>query len=267
MTTTSDGRRPEAGFALILAMLCLLVLTFLGMTLATTTSTELQIATNYRWSQQAFYNAEAGVELGKRFLRQFEVREMTYDARGYIDMGVLPDQAPNGWTLSRPGASGEPSRNWELAACDVGGPGEYGSSVGFGNVFDHPSFASPFQNSSNLFGKQLNGTFTLWIRRAIAPALTTSPADFEDSPTRLLLTAEGTAPYLGAQELPNRAVRYLTVEVERTEPNECGDYAGQAGSGATGSGYTCESGPTGADGLAGWGSGGGTPTEDDATVQ
>jgi len=42
-----------------------MLLTFLGLTLATTTSTELQIATNYRWSQQALYNAEAGLEAAR----------------------------------------------------------------------------------------------------------------------------------------------------------------------------------------------------------
>ena len=46
-----------------------LVLTFLGLTLAATTSTELQIATNYRWGQQATYNAEAGIEVAKIYLR------------------------------------------------------------------------------------------------------------------------------------------------------------------------------------------------------
>src|SRR5512139_2889276 len=64
-----DGRRAgEQGFALILAILSLMLLTFLGLTLAATTSTELQIATDYRWSQQALYNAEAGVEAGKTLL-------------------------------------------------------------------------------------------------------------------------------------------------------------------------------------------------------
>jgi hypothetical protein len=257
---TNDRQREQAGFALILAMLCLMVLTFLGMALATTTSTELQIATNYRWSQQAFYNAEAGVELGKRFVRQFDSMLDVVGLQRTVNEMTAP---PSDWTLARPGPDGELSRNWENQACDTGGPGEYGGGVGFGNVFDHPSFAAPMQNSSVFFGQQLNGTFTLWIRRALEP----DPAsgDFQDSATRLVLTAEGTAPYLGAQQLPNRAVRFLTVEIERIEANQCGDYAGQGGSGATGSGYTCESGELGADGLAGWGSG--TPTEPDSTVQ
>jgi len=69
MRNTCDVREKEGGFALILAILALMLLTFLGLTLATSTSTELQIATNYRWSQQAYYNAEAGIEYGKSLLR------------------------------------------------------------------------------------------------------------------------------------------------------------------------------------------------------
>ena len=61
----TDRAAGEGGFALILAILSLMLLTFLGLTLAATTSTELQIATNYRWSQQALYNAEAGIEAAR----------------------------------------------------------------------------------------------------------------------------------------------------------------------------------------------------------
>ena len=68
--TEGRGQRRQAGFALILAILSLMLLTFLGLTLAATTSTELQIATNYRWSQQALYNAEAGLEAAKLLLAQ-----------------------------------------------------------------------------------------------------------------------------------------------------------------------------------------------------
>lgn len=252
METRMTTKRNEAGFALILAMLCLMVLTFLGMTLATTTSTELLIATNYRWSQQAFYNAEAGIELAKRALRGLEVREMVGDPRVPSEMNAPPSD----WTLSRPGPDGEASRNWENQTCDVGGPGLYGGGVGFGNVFDHPSFAAPYQNTSVFFGQQLNGTFTVWVRRALEPAPGSS--DLQDSDTRVILTAEGTAPYLGSQQLSNRAVRYVTVEVERDPGDDCAGEGGQAGSGATGSGYSCDGSLLEADGIS---TQGGPPTE------
>src|SRR3972149_265724 len=89
-STVRKSRSPpshQAGFALVLAMLALMLLTFLGLTLTMTTSTELQIATNYRWSQQAYYNAEAGIELGKRYLRQIEWSVVLPTSRGSSDMG------------------------------------------------------------------------------------------------------------------------------------------------------------------------------------
>src|SRR5216683_6005882 len=74
MRDVTNGRPAtgESGFALILAILALMLLTTLGLALAAITSTELQIATNYRWSQQALYNAEAGVEVGKIILRSVQ---------------------------------------------------------------------------------------------------------------------------------------------------------------------------------------------------
>ena len=52
-TSMAERMRDERGFALIVALLALVLLTFLGLTMTLTTSTELQISTNYRWSQQA----------------------------------------------------------------------------------------------------------------------------------------------------------------------------------------------------------------------
>jgi hypothetical protein len=165
---------------------------------------------------------------------------------------------PSDWLLERPGTDGEPSRNYENRLCDDGGAGELGSGVGYGNIFDHPSFASPFQNTSVFFGQQLNGTFTLWIRRSVE--LIANPADaddrqYQDSRTRVILTAEGTAPYLGSQQVANRAVRYLTVEVERPDQSQCGDYD-QGGASATGSGGSCAGGTLNDDALAGYGAAG-----------
>jgi Tfp pilus assembly protein PilX len=68
LATRRTNRRGEEGFALILAILALMLLTSLGLSLSTTTSTELQIATNQRWAKQARYNAEAGVEFAKEIL-------------------------------------------------------------------------------------------------------------------------------------------------------------------------------------------------------
>jgi len=90
----------ESGFALILALLALVLLTFLGLTLALTTSTELQIATNYRWSQQALYNAESGLEAGRALLRNMNWA-LVLPAPRQPNLGGQP--ANTGCVPTRPG--------------------------------------------------------------------------------------------------------------------------------------------------------------------
>ena len=91
----------ESGFALVLAILSLMLLTFLGLTLATTTSTELQIATNYRWSQQAHYNAEAGLEAAKLLLAQVARVDANF-------RNILPQARPGSWAFGVTGAADGP---------------------------------------------------------------------------------------------------------------------------------------------------------------
>lgn len=65
--TKSDCQRgaSEHGAALIVVLMMLLLLSILGMTLLTSSTTELQIAGNYRTSQQAFYTADAILEFAQ----------------------------------------------------------------------------------------------------------------------------------------------------------------------------------------------------------
>ncbi len=101
-----DRARGQGGFALILALMALVLLTTLGLTLTATTSTELRIATNFRWSEQAQHNAESGIELGKRYLRQIDWRILLWQSRG-----PALDTAPSTANLSaRSGPEGEQSR-------------------------------------------------------------------------------------------------------------------------------------------------------------
>ncbi len=110
------GRGKEAGFALVVAILSLMLLTFIGLALAATTSTELQIATNYRWSQQALYNAEAGLQAGKLFLMNMDWANILPPAR----VGTWTAAAPAGpvATRNRTDAFGNPSRNFYSGYCD-----------------------------------------------------------------------------------------------------------------------------------------------------
>ncbi len=227
--------RTEAGFALILALLTLLVLTFLGLALATTTTTELQIGYNYKWNHQAYYNAQAGLELAKRFLRQQTWSVLLPQARDVAGMSSLPT-----WSLARTDPSGQPSRNWENSDCDLLASG--GQGVGYGVVLDLDTMASPFQNVTSFLGENLGGAFTVWVRRPLHVKLDGTVED-EKSDASAVVTAEGVAPYFGAMAggslgQRNKAVRILEVELQKVDPGDCeNDFTGQTGMGALGANY------------------------------
>jgi hypothetical protein len=202
--------RRDAGFALILAILALVLLATLGLTLATQTSTELQIATNYRWGQQALYNAEMGLEYAKSLL--VEVPLVTVLPYPRVT-SPLPDpyvSAP----FARNGQSGEPTRNFENEQCDTIG------NVGFGAVLDMTSLAYPLQNVNSVdtdFGTfPVPGTFTVWIRRPLEYDAVQDGLVDDPDVIYAILTVEGTAPYRQAGTTftqTRRAVRYLEATV------------------------------------------------------
>ncbi len=219
-------RRSEQGFALILAILSLMLLTFLGLTLATTTSTELQIATNYRWSQQALYNAEAGLEAAKIVLsNEADV------ATGWTNLlpGVRSVPAwPQG---SQPGPVDTPAgRDFENAACDTRG------GVGYGRVL---ADATTRYENVNVFpavaGETLNGAFTIWVRRPLIVNIDGTYAD-DTRPDALVVVSEGVAPYFGPGDAFTRrsqATRVLETRLTLGLAPECepclGTQAGQEG--------------------------------------
>ena len=178
MRTREQGG--ERGMALILAILALMLLTFMGMTLATMTSTELQIATNYRWSQQALYNAEAGLEYGKAILRNANWSLILPAPREGGGVGctnasnatfkcwrpltiVNPTPPIEPPPYARPDPHGNPTRNFENSNCD-----KYGGGMGYGVVLDDGGGnPAPYQNVTTAGAgiAALNGSFTLWVRR------------------------------------------------------------------------------------------------------
>jgi len=176
-----DGRRGERGFALVLAILSLMLLTFLGLTMATTTSTELQIATNYRWSQQALYNAEAGLEAARVVLSNVANPSSQWVA-------TLPTARPGPWvpgSAPAPGGTAQ-GRDYERSDCDDRG------GIGYGLVLADPG--RRYENISNFEGQSINGAFTVWIRR---PLVVSTLGEYSDEPRndRLVIVAEGVAPY------------------------------------------------------------------------
>jgi hypothetical protein len=194
MHTQRPFDRTEAGFALVLSLLALLLLTFLGLTLAVTTSTELQIATNHRWSEQARYVAEAGVEAGRLILRGTTAWE-----------GLVPAARTAPWTgvatpTASPVAARAGIRDYENFACDKAGAG-----MGYGRVLDDGGV--PQQYISTFGGETLGGSFTLWVRRPLhyLPDGTvvdwggsvTTPISADPDNNNLVLVAEGVAPFSG----------------------------------------------------------------------
>jgi hypothetical protein len=243
---TSGERREERGLALILSILALMLLTFLGITLTVTTSTELQIATNYRWSQQALYNAEAGLEVGKRYLRNVAGWGVFLpDPRPDISNTAATDAVCADPRYTSAGPSNEASRSCELRDCDTVG------DFGYGVVLWDPTFTTPFQNFQSFFlgtvapdVGQVSGTFTIWARRPLQRDETTSVVSERQANDRVVLTVEGTAPASGvsAFALANRAVRYLEVTLDWVAPGDCENRTGQIGGGPTGAGFDqCDS--------------------------
>jgi hypothetical protein len=246
-------RRDEAGIALVLALLSLMLLTFLGLGLAATTSTELQIANNYRWSQQAFYNAEAGLEIAKKVLEEADWDVVVPAAR--TDGGGDP---LTWWGFSGTGgddtltpyetpAAG--SRDYESWGCDWRGHGMgYGPVLVDGAGFPYAGVSS----GSALYGRNLRGAFTIWVRRPVMmqrvdPDNPSSDytGKYQDSTgeNSIVITVEGVAPYSGAHAgtllaQQSQAVRMIEATAEDQAEIEyvCEFQGGQTG-GSEGSGF------------------------------
>jgi len=211
----NESRRDAAsGFALVLAILALMLLTFLALTLSFTTSTELQISTNYRWSQQAYYNAEAGLEAAKAVLSTMggDASPVLPDPRAVTWMETSPHNIP---VAPFPAAT----RNFENNVCD-----NRGNGAGYGAIFANPNNPGAlFENMTTIFGQTLNGGFTVWIRR---PVIIDDNGNYQDDPNNQLavITSEGSAPYRGNQlgtagtfTRANRALRFIETTLDIRE--------------------------------------------------
>jgi len=254
----------ESGFALILALLALVLLTTMGLALSNSTSIELQISTNQRWSESARFNAEAGIEYGKALL----MAQPTWDA-------ILPEArpaaaawAPKAWTgaasaptqtgnyansqpLQSPWSATPPpgarsTRSFENWKCDTRGYG-----MGYGVIFDDGGAAGAQEYQSQVGGATLNGAYTLWLRRPVMWSLGNGTGTtLQDYPGNdvLTLVAEGVAPYTGAAAnaatsaftATNRAVYTIEVLLSRSgttilDQSACSSRQGQAGGSSSGS--------------------------------
>ena len=191
----SEAARTERGMALILAILALLLLTFLGLTLTTTSSTEMQIANNFKWSQQALYNAEAGLEAARRMITL---------AGG--PNSVLPPARANAWDPSvmsppQPLTPTPLPRDMENGPCD-----QRGNGAGYGLVLNTAADGRQLE-VTQLFGAPLDGAVTIWVRRHVETLGFPGYGARDNLNTaNFVITVEGVAPSLAS---PNRATRII----------------------------------------------------------
>ena len=234
----------ESGFALILALLALALLTVMGLALANSSSIELQIATNQRWSESARYNAEAGLEYAKKLLVTApDWAVLLPPAR--VNTGGAP-WGPTSWSGTAPNPTApftNATRNFESFRCDTRGYG-----MGYGVVYDDGTAANLLEYKSDIGGAALNGAFTIWIRRPVmwsgGGGTGTTMQDYPSDDV-VMVVAEGVAPYTGAAANAgslaalNRSVYMIEVLLTRKaapvlDQSACNTRQGQAGGSSSG---------------------------------
>jgi len=239
----------QRGFALILSLLALVLLTTMGLALSNSTGVELQISTNQRWSESAKYNSEAGIEYGRSILMAMPSwAAILPDERTVPDWGAQQWNGPGEANPTGNSPWGRATRDFENWKCD-----EKGYGIGYGVVVDDGGAGGPEEYRSQIGGATLNGSFTLWVRRPVAWTDADSNGELgdgnvlQDYPADdvLILVSEGVAPYTGlaantsAFGATNRAVYTIETLLARTgttitDQSECNSRQGQAGGSASG---------------------------------
>jgi hypothetical protein len=114
------------------------------------------------------------------------------------------------------------------------------AGVGYGLVVTEG--ANRYETVSNFMTVDLNGAFTLWIRRDVRVDNAGRYSDETDN-SSLIMTAEGVAPYISATNTfmrANQAVRVLEVRFNLETANAgepCLQYSGQQGQGPGGDNF------------------------------
>ena len=232
----------QQGFALILSLLALVLLTTMGLALANSTGVELQISTNQRWSESARYNSEAGIEYGRSLLMAQPNWATILPAARAVDAGGAWSGATETAPFSPVPGGNRGTRNFENWKCD-----ERGYGMGYGVVIDDGGATGAEEYRSEIGGATLNGSFTLWVRRPVMWAGGngdgTELRDYAENDV-LILVSEGVAPYTGASNTTafaasNRAVYTIETLLARTgttilDQSACSSRQGQAGGSSSG---------------------------------
>jgi hypothetical protein len=245
-------------------VLILFVLSVLGMALMLSTTTEKDIAINYRWGEQAFFNADAALEYGKNVLGDYLLRDGDFrnvlppprnDVTVPDSSAAYPAGHPEVGTSCDPTTPGCRDYQYFVDHCPPGAPGPC-VRVYIGRVLDRPD-GTPVQYDFRLPGgavagdidgdgnADLEGTVTLWVRRPIVGTRdygvqdAVNPDGLHD---RVILTAEGTAPgAMGAGAARPVSLRRLEMVVRRPtagiEGDQYGRVTGGSDSGTRQAGY------------------------------
>lgn len=246
-SSRSVTRVKEEGSAFVISVLVLFVLSILGMALMLTTTTEKDIAVNYRWGEQAFFNADAALEYGKNILAAYLVESNDFAAilpPARLDVTVSDSSAPWGDALPNPGSCDPASpgcRDYQYFAdrCPPDGTDCVRVYIGLvlrrtnGSLAQYDFRLPDGAVAGDLNGDgtaDLEGTTTLWVRRPIVGTQDYGvptpdfPLGFSD---RVILTAEGTAPGAGGAGAARPvSVRRLEMTVRRPGSGiEGDDYA------------------------------------------
>jgi PilX N-terminal len=246
----------DEGSAFVISILVMFVLSVLGMALMLTTSTEKDIAINYRWGEQAFFNADAALEYGKNVLGEWLLREG--DFKGILppardDATVADSSALWGAAIPETPSCGDPTspgcRDYQyfLDHCPPGAPGPC-VRVYIGKVLLRFADRTQVQYDFRLPGASvpgdlvgdgdpdLEGTATLWVRRPVVGTRDYGAVDGANPNglhDRVILTAEGTAPgAMGAGAGRPVSLRRLEMVVRRPTSGIEGDQYGRVTGGS-----------------------------------
>jgi len=187
-------RSRELGVALPISILVLFILSALGLYLLLTTRIEADIAVNQRWTEMAFFNAEAGLEYAKNVLAgeafaSGDLRRVLPPARTPSEMSGRPADPLACPDATRPGCRDYQYQIAEGKTTIVIGkvlPRPDGSRVQFD--FRQPDAGG---NPGDIDGDRIpdvQGTVTVWLRRPVLGGVDERRDD------RAVLTSEGTAP-------------------------------------------------------------------------
>ncbi|MBN2243502.1 MAG: pilus assembly PilX N-terminal domain-containing protein [Acidobacteria bacterium] len=136
---TIEGRESERGMALVTTLLFLSVMALLSTTLVFTVQNEMQSSASYKYSQQAFYVADSGVQKAVHWFRDSYNPLTAATGAGSFDMTECPVEM-NNLPVMLAGKTGY-SSNFPDANCSTSFAGEFTNKTLSADVKNSGSYA------------------------------------------------------------------------------------------------------------------------------